>query len=148
MKLIAFFALASGFCLAAEPAKNDANQADLKKLQGDWAMVSMTRDGTAFPEGDAQALFRTVKGDRYTVFRYEKPVSEGMFVIDATKKPKTIDFLIGAKPDKSKPMHGIYEFDGAKLRFCYAPVGKERPAAFTSTEGSGLTITVWEPEKK
>ncbi len=136
------------FLLAADAAKeDDAAKKDAEKMQGDWAALSMIQDGMKYPDDDAQALFRTVKGDEYTVFRFNDALAKWKFKLDASKKPKTIDIF---KPDddKAPAVLGIYEFDGDKLKLCVAAPGKDRPTAFESKEGSGHTLSVWEREKK
>jgi uncharacterized protein (TIGR03067 family) len=138
-----------GLLLAADAPQDVASKKDLEKMQGDWVTVSYIRDGEKLPDDEAQALFRTVKGNEYTVSRFDKVLGGGTFTLDATKKPKTIDSLPRARPGaKATPLLGIYEFDGEKMRTCYAAPGKERPTAFESKEGSGWTLTVWEREKK
>src|SRR5713101_4046881 len=72
--------------VAADSSKDDANKKDMAIMQGDWAAESMTKDGFKLPDDDAQALFRTVKGNDYTVYRYDKIAGKGSFTIDATKK--------------------------------------------------------------
>jgi uncharacterized protein (TIGR03067 family) len=134
--------------IAFVAADDDANKMDKEKLQGDWAAVSMVRDGMPIPRDDAQAFFRTVKGDKYTVFRYDEVVNKWTFTIDATKKPKTMDVIPEGTDDKAKASLGIYEFDGDKLKVCFAMPGKDRPTEFASKEGSGHAFTVWEREKK
>src|SRR5262245_33734084 len=99
------------FATALE-AKDDSNKADMEKMQGDWIAIQMTRDGEEVPEDDAQGLFRTVKGEEYSVFRFDRLAGKGTFKIDATKNPKTIDALPSNAKDKSKPMQGIYELEG------------------------------------
>ena len=44
--------------------------------------------------------------------------------------------------------HGIYEFDGEKMKLCFAGPGKDRPTAYTAEAGPGHTLTVWVREKK
>jgi uncharacterized protein (TIGR03067 family) len=134
--------------LAIEPEKDDPSKKDLDKLQGDWASLSMIVDGQKLPDDDAQVLFRTVKGDTYTVYRYKKLLGKGTFKLDASKKPKTIDSYPANAKDKTKPILGIYEFDGENFRTCYARPGKERPTDFSAKEGSEHTVVVWEREKK
>jgi len=133
---------------AADAAKEDAAAEDLKKMQGDWIVVTMVADGMKIPDDDAQALFRTVKGDQYTVSRYRRVIGKGTIQLDATKKPRTIDARPAGAARDAKPILGIYEFDGDKLKLCFAPAGKERPTQFRSEEGSGLTLTVWQSERK
>jgi uncharacterized protein (TIGR03067 family) len=135
----------AGALMAADPPAEDAAKKDLQQMQGDWAAVSYIRDGQALPDDDAQALFRTVKGNEYTVYQFRKAIGQGTFTLDATKKPRTID----AQPKgQDKPILGIYEIDGKTWKLCFAAPGKDRPMDFRAKEGSGHTLTVWEREKK
>jgi uncharacterized protein (TIGR03067 family) len=144
MKRLLSSALAVFILAAAESP--DASKKDLERMQGDWAAESMVRDGQAFPDEDAQAYFRTVQGDTYTVFRFRKVAGKGTMKIDATKNPKTVDFT----PDGGKvpPLAGIYALDGDTLKLCTALPGKDRPTKFESSEGSGFSLSVWRRERK
>jgi uncharacterized protein (TIGR03067 family) len=124
--------LALSLFLAADQPEKDANNKDLNRLQGDWAAVSMVYDGHKLPDDDAQSLFRTVKGEQYFLFLFKKVIGKGTFKIDATKQPKTIDFLSASAAANSQPIHGIYELDGDTWKVCYASPGKERPKEFQS----------------
>jgi uncharacterized protein (TIGR03067 family) len=147
MRLLLVLLLLAGVA-AAEGPKGDASAMDLKAMQGDWAAVSLVRDGDALPDDDAQALFRTVKDDQYTVYRYRKALGKGTFKVDATKTPRTIDFMASEGPTAGKTLLGIYEWNGAdRYRVCYAPPGQERPADFTCKKGSSHTLTVWRREQ-
>ena len=58
------------------------------------------------------------------------------FTIDSTKKLKeTTDKL----PDGTE-IKGIYELDGATLKSCVAPPGKDRPTEFSSKGGNSLRV--------
>jgi uncharacterized protein (TIGR03067 family) len=133
--------------LAAAPPTKDENKKDLDRMQGDWAADRFTRDGTALEDDDAQSFFRTVKGDRYTTFRFNRRAGSGKFTLDATRSPRQID-LLPDPPFKGKPIPGIYKIEGDKLTICYAAPGGKRPEAFASKEGSGITLMVWLREKK
>jgi uncharacterized protein (TIGR03067 family) len=133
---------------AADASREDAAAEDLKKMQGEWIVVTMEADGMKIPDDDAQALFRNVKGDQYTVSRYRKIAGRGTIKLDATKKPRTIDARPAGSARDANPILGIYEFDGDKLKLCFAPPGQDRPTEFRTTEGSGHTLTVWQREKK
>jgi uncharacterized protein (TIGR03067 family) len=148
MSRTVLWVLTAGALLAADAGKGDANKKDMKKMQGDWALLSMIKDGEKVPDEEAQVLFRTVKDDHYTVYRFDQPIAKWTFSIDASKKPKTIDILPDGAKDKNKAVLGIYEFDGDKLKICYAPAGKERPKEFVSKAGMTQTLAVWEQEKK
>jgi uncharacterized protein (TIGR03067 family) len=135
--------------LGAEGPGEDASRKDLEKMQGDWQAAKMVIDGFQLPDDDAQALFRTVKRDHYTVFRFDKPRGQGTMTLDATKKPKTIDAQPAGPPGKMPPlMLGIYEIDGTTLKLCFSAPGKQRPTDFSAKVGSGNTLTVWVLEKK
>jgi uncharacterized protein (TIGR03067 family) len=148
MKRLLFVLLTLVGLTAANAAKEDAAAEDLKKMQGDWVVVTMESDGMKIPDDDAQALFRTVKGDQYTVFRYRRVIGKGTIQLDATKKPRTFDARPAGGARDAKPILGIYEFDGDKLKLCYAGPGKDRPTQFRTEEGSGHTLAVWQPERK
>ena len=124
----------------------DATAKDLEKMQGDWAVVSVIRDGVKEEDDNAQSLFRTVKDHQYTVFLFDKPVGNGTFQIDATKKPKAIDSFPANLAGKA--LLGIYQIEGDTIKTCYAPAGKDRPTEFSSKKGSGHTLMAWEREKK
>ncbi len=126
-------------------AIEDPNAADLQRMQGDWMVATMKAGGMETDPAEAQALFRTIEGNKYTVARYSKTISQGTFAIDATKSPKTIDSTSAAPPGV-KPILGIYEFDGTKLRVCNARPGQPRPKNFDAKPYTGHTLIVWEPE--
>lgn len=119
--------------------------ADLARMRGDWMVAEMKQNGIKHPPEDSQSLFRTVDGDKFSVFRYSRKLSEGTFKIDPTKSPKTIDSTFANMLD-GPSVQGIYEFDGDKLRICNAPPGKPRPKDFGCRLGSMHTLIVWEPE--
>ena len=124
----------------------DDNAKNLEQMQGDWAVVSVVRDGVKEEDDNAQSLFRTVKGNQYTVFLFDKAVGNGTSKIDATKKPKTIDSFPANLAGKA--LLGIYQIEGNTITTCYAAAGKERPTEFGSKKGSEHTLMVWEREKK
>jgi uncharacterized protein (TIGR03067 family) len=148
MKRALLTLLAVGLLSAADPTNDDANKKDLEHLQGDWAGVSMIRDGAKVSDDEIQVVFRTIKGSESTLFLFEKALLKETFTIDASKKPKTIDVLAAMGPAKAKPMLGIYEIDKNTLKICLAEPGKDRPTDFAAKAGSGHTLTVWEREKK
>jgi uncharacterized protein (TIGR03067 family) len=148
MKQLSFLLLVLALTAGADGAKEDAAAEDLKRMQGDWVVASMVSDGMKIPDDDAMALFRSVKGDQYTVSRYRKVAGKGTIKLDATKKPRAIDAVPAGASGEAKSLLGIYEFDGNKLKLCFARPGKARPTEFTSKEDSGHTLTVWQREKK
>lgn len=124
---------------------DDAGKADRAAMQGEWACESLTRDGMKFPDDDAQSLFRTVKGDAYTVSRFRTKAGAGTFTLDATKTPREID-IVPDGPAKAT-IKGIYKIEKGVLTVCHAAIGARRPPAFESKKDSGETLTVWVREK-
>lgn len=147
MKRLPFLLLVLAFTGAEGPSEDDAAK-DLKRMEGDWIVVSMEVDGMKIPDEDAMAYFRTVKGDQYTMSRYRKIAGKGTIRLDATKKPRAIDAQPAGAAAQGKSVLGIYEFDGNKLKLCFARLGSERPTEFVSKEGSGHTLTIWQREKE
>jgi uncharacterized protein (TIGR03067 family) len=145
MKHIATLVLA--LVASTAVAIEDPNAADLQRMQGDWMVAAMKTEGMDTDPAEAQALFRTIEGNKYTVARYRKAIGQGTFAIDATKSPKTIDSTPAAPPGV-KPILGIYEFEGEKLRVCIAKPGQPRPKNFDAKPYTGHTLIVWEPEVK
>jgi uncharacterized protein (TIGR03067 family) len=139
--------LAAIVLIAGATPKDDASAQDLKRMQGEWMVVTMVKNGMKIDDDDAQAFFRTVKDDTYTITRYSKTVGKGTFKIDATRRPKTIDSTPAGPADQVRPLLGIYEFAGDTLKICNAPPGKDRPTDFEAKEGSEHTLTVWTREK-
>jgi uncharacterized protein (TIGR03067 family) len=137
---------------ASDQPADEASKKDVERMQGDWALTSLIREGERFPDDDAQALFRTIKGNEYTLYRFNKVIGRGTWVLDATKTPKTIDFQPVAPAGQTggtlKPSLAIYEFEDEKLKICVALPGRDRPTEFISKPGSGLNVGVWEREKK
>jgi uncharacterized protein (TIGR03067 family) len=144
MKRAMVFLLAT-VLLGAEGKENAAKK-DQASMQGDWSCESYVISGFKLEDDDAQAYFRTVKGNTYTVFRYRKALGKGTFTLDAGKKPRTID--VTPAGGKVKPILGIYKIEKDKLTICHAAPGKPRPAVFSAKEGSGHTLVVWVREKK
>jgi uncharacterized protein (TIGR03067 family) len=121
--------------------------ADLARMQGDWMVTSMKVNGLKHEQQEAESLFRTIKGENFTVSRYSRVLSRGTFKLDATQSPKTIDSIVTSAPEPLTLL-GIYEYDGDKLRICNALPGKPRPKDFGCRIGSQQTLIVWEPEGK
>jgi uncharacterized protein (TIGR03067 family) len=127
--------LSAGLVFAAEGGK------DLDKLQGTWDRVSGEVDGKPVPADVLKNSKLTISGDKYTLTMGDEKRG-GTLVLDATKKPKAIDIISAAGPNKGKALLGIYELDGDTFKYCLAPPGQERPKEFTAKAGSGQMLYV------
>jgi uncharacterized protein (TIGR03067 family) len=133
-------------CLLAA-AKDDPNKKDQDAMQGDWACESYVVGGGALDDDNAQSIFRTNKGDTYTLYLFRKKIGGGTFKLDATKTPRQIDLIPEGK-GKEATVKGIYKLQKGTLTICAGDPGKDRPAAFESKMGTGHTLSVWKKEEK
>ena len=122
-------------------ASDDATGNELARLEGTWRIVASEKDGQGSPPGDVDSMTYSVAGDKYTVRRRGEVVEEGSFRIDPTRMPTSIN-VFPSKPE-GKIQRGIYEWgEDGTLRICFAHPGQEdRPARFSTTEGTGHTLT-------
>ena len=129
----------------ANAANDEGVNKDLAQLQGEWAMVSGSADGQPMPEEMLKQMKRLCKGDETTVMMGERVFLKAKFTLDATKKPKTIDYDMTEGFSKGKKQLGIYELNGDTFKACFNSPGAGRPTEFKA--GEGLTLTEWKRRK-
>jgi uncharacterized protein (TIGR03067 family) len=143
--LLLVLAAGLGFIGVAADEGKDPARKELDRLQGEWKLVSATRDGKDMPEERVRGYRNTVKGDRFTVSHDGKDVETGKMQLNPAKKIKEVNLVLA----EGKQMAlGIYELSGDTYKLCYAPPGKERPTEFSGKAGTGWTLSVWQREKK
>jgi uncharacterized protein (TIGR03067 family) len=124
---------------------DEAADAELKKFQGTWQLVSAESNGKKTPKEQADKVRVVIKGGKHTVYFDGKAVAKEVpFAIDPSKKPKEVTDTL----PEDKTIKGIYELDGDTLRSCVAPAGKDRPREFSGKEGTGHTLRVFERVKE
>jgi uncharacterized protein (TIGR03067 family) len=112
---------------------------DRAQLQGAWYTVEeKIEGGFAIEFGELPSL--GFKGE--TFLGWGQPA--GRYRIDASKSPKTIDFILDAGPTAGTTELGIYKFDGKSLITCVAYDGALRPDGFTVPKGSKRRLTRYE----
>ncbi len=136
--------LALGLVSAAQDSAK-ANK-DLDRLQGTWKRASGEMNGKKVSAEELQKTTLTIKGDQY-VLKMGDQTRKGHIKLDPTKKPKQIDIISGAGPNRGKTLQGIYELEGDTFRYCVAQPGKSRPTEFSSRPGSGQGLYVNKREK-
>jgi uncharacterized protein (TIGR03067 family) len=110
---------------------------DLDKLQGAWHLASLEVNGSTMPAPpDARII---INGSRFQSLGMGA-VYEGTVEVDARKRPKTIDMVFTAGPEKGNRSLGIYDLDGGQLKLCLTVTGSVRPKAFATAPGSGLAL--------
>jgi uncharacterized protein (TIGR03067 family) len=132
----------------AMTARSGEPNPDHKALQGSWKMLEAISEGKPLPKEMIKGAVLTFKGDRVQV-TFLGDTATGTFKLDPTKKPRTIDLVIGR--DRRV---GIYAIEGNKLKLCMVPEGKDkdgkvldRPTSFQSTEENRRELLILERMK-
>jgi uncharacterized protein (TIGR03067 family) len=137
MRMLMLAALAVGLTLAA-----DAPARAQDKLDGTWVVVSAERGGKPHDAiKDDKVIFA---GNKMTIKGKGKD-QKLTIKVDASKKPKTVDFSPEDMADKTAK--GIYVLEGDELKVCMAPPDQERPKEFATKEGSQLMLVKLKREK-
>jgi uncharacterized protein (TIGR03067 family) len=125
-------------------AADDPSKDDISALRGVWAVQSATINGLRLPDDPTSATQLTAfDGKEYIQRQGGQILEEGAIEVDATKSPKTIDFVIKKGPDAGKRQLGIYELEGDTFRVCLnAPGASVRPRSFDAGSGSGRLLVV------
>ncbi len=106
--------LAAALALAAADAPKEDSKKDLDKLQGTWAISTITYDGGDVPADIVSKLRFEVKDDLWTVKGEDEVAKEygkATLKLDASVKPRLIDFNVGAGSEKGTDIEGIYEWN-------------------------------------
>ena len=115
--------------------------ADLEKLQGAWNIVELEMDGHAVPGAAQMAAKIEIRGDNFNTTGMGA-VYEGKIVLDSKARPRTLDMLFTAGPEKGNTNYGIYELSGDVWRICLSTRGPARPAGFTTKPRTGQALEV------
>ena len=124
-----------------------AIQTELKKFEATWRFVSIEVEGEPVPEDRFAEDRLVLKGRQFTSY-VQGNTTHGVFKIDPTADPKTIDLTFTDGPGKDKTQKGIYELEGDRQKICFSLPGKPRPTEFVSKPESRLMVQVLEREKK
>jgi uncharacterized protein (TIGR03067 family) len=140
MSLRALAPFAVLLLLAADDkdTKKDADQ-----LQGTWDVVSLEVGGQKAPADGLERFRLTIKGDKMS----HKAADDGQteettFVLDPTKKPKTIDMTLKKGGDAGKIILGIYAIEGDTLKLCMNQPSLERPKDFASKAETRVALVI------
>jgi len=136
---------------AAEPPATAADAAAfdvettpmLRRLEGEWAAVQLTRDGEEMPENWLSFGSRTTKGTETKVVFGGQVMAHAKMRLDERATPIAVDYLNLSGGQKGRISLGILEWVGGDVRFLMAAPGLPRPADFSVSAGKGLTLSRW-----
>ena len=115
-------------------ARVAAGKADLEKLQGTWYAVSVQYQAASIGEDRTDTI--TYEGNRYVQRQGGYVFAEGTFeIVDATARPKRIDYVLTAGASKGIHVRGIYTLDGVEHAICTIQVPAGPPAEFSGKAG-------------
>jgi uncharacterized protein (TIGR03067 family) len=132
--------LICGSWLVAAEAQDDDKE--LKKLEGDYVMVSGQENGEKLSEKTVKAATLTVKGNKHTVKVGDNTII-GTHKLNPTKNPKEMDSTDTEGPLKGKSYLGIYKLEKGVFTVYFAPPGKDRPKEFADKTNPGEIFHVW-----
>jgi uncharacterized protein (TIGR03067 family) len=133
--------------LVAADGKDD--QAELKKFERTWQLVSEVMDGKAQP-ADYVKCIRWIFDDkgRWKVEEGGKVIFQGDMKVYSDRNPKAADSTLTSDGDqKGKVVRALYELDGDTLKQCWA-IERERPRTLDPKPGPGINYSVYKRVKK
>jgi uncharacterized protein (TIGR03067 family) len=133
----------------AELKKDLIHQEDLRKMQGDWAVVEGEQRGTPMAADELKSMRFHVSGDQYEFKQAgQSQIEKGSLSVDPSRTPKALDIHIAQGDQAGKLQLGIYQFDGGRLKVCVSQPGEERPKEFKTTEKQDDAVLIFERPKK
>jgi uncharacterized protein (TIGR03067 family) len=123
------------------------DNADLKAINGAWALTSGVSKGEAMPEAEARTILLRLSNGKYGA-RVSGQVDQGTYTVDASKSPKQLTLVGTNGPNKGKKMLAIYELDNGNLKVCYDLSGKAFPEKFESKSGTDSFLAVYRKAKR
>ena len=146
MRGFAVLILAAGLSLAADDSKKEPLDMEYVKLEGTWRVVSLEIEGMKIPEETVKDSRLIIKGKEFTM-KEKIATYRGNFIIDPSKKPKTIDMKFTEGPEKGNTSLGIYQLEGDDLKLCLTITAKDRPTEFAAKPKNGHGFEVLKREK-
>jgi uncharacterized protein (TIGR03067 family) len=128
------------------PRSSSAESRDLRRLQGEWEVMSEEQGGVVRLPGQPgfpQNLRVAFQGDTVRFFYPGRPAHlEATCRLDAAARPRRLRTNVHGGPVKGQTLRYVYELRGGTLRIGYRPGGREWPPAVAAPAGSsGQVLT-------
>ena len=127
-------------------AEGGASADEIKKLQGQWQIAAMEREGSEIPHEDIKDVVVDVQGTTYKLLNVDNEHG-GTFSVDDSKEPKQMDIKQQSGPGGERVLKAIYELKGDTFRVCYAQEGGDRPTTFSGGADSKQVIITYQRKK-
>lgn len=122
---------------------------EVKKFEGTWKLLSLTRDGKEAPTAELVNTRMVFAGNEYSFTRHDGRSNRATFTVEAKESPHVFESSYVDGRDRGKSTFRIYEWVGSdKIRFCSPGPMEKMPTDFVAPFGSGRELAVWERVKK
>jgi len=129
-------------------AGDEATQKDLDALRGTWSVVQLTENGEKLPTEKLTPIEVSIIATKLAILDDGKFREEITLKLDASKKPKWVDFRYTKGPNTDKVELGIYLLEGDTLTICTNETKDgTRPGAFASAKENGCSVVVLKRKK-
>ncbi|MBI5583094.1 MAG: TIGR03067 domain-containing protein [Deltaproteobacteria bacterium] len=142
----------SVWTIAAAQAQGQSADAELKKFQGTWVMISAEMDGKKVQDTHVKRSRITFVGEKVEVItphQHKDTIVATIAKLDITKHPKEMHWVRTAGPNAGTTTIAIYEFEGPdQYKICFDPAGSTVPKKFGTKAGSGHIWHTWKRVKQ
>jgi uncharacterized protein (TIGR03067 family) len=134
----------------SEPAKPDTVTPDTLEpdrllIEGCWRVVSIEVNGTTNSSDDVRKITTENRRDGgWRLLVDGNEIAAGTSSINPAASPNSIDLEFTSGDSAGRTSYGIYETGKSSRRICYAEAGRPRPSDFSTSEGSGRIMVVFE----
>jgi uncharacterized protein (TIGR03067 family) len=134
--------------VADEGSRETRGSSDLARFQGQWVVTFYEEAGVSLSRDITKDWQFTISGDSMKSTYTDGSMMSGRIRLDTSKSPREVDLIWKEGDSAEKPVLGIYEFEGDKLKICIGSKPESRPSRFASNRATGTGMMILEhPEK-